>query len=73
MGFLMEALAGPHPDIEDVEICRDAVAKLHALGIAHRDLHRFNIVQHENIVKLLDLKWLPFEAVMITPRLRKKK
>jgi hypothetical protein len=59
-GFLMEALSGHHPNIKDLEICQDAMTKLHALGIVHRDLNKFNIVIQEKTAKLIDFEAATF-------------
>ena len=59
-GFLMEALNGHHPGIKDLGVCQDAVLRLHALGIVHRDLNRFNIVLQENVAKLIDFEAAAF-------------
>lgn len=56
----MEALKGHHPCINDLGVCQDAVLRLHALGIVHQDLNRFNIVLQENVAKLIDFEAATF-------------
>ena len=60
-GFLIEALSGHHPSIKDLDICQDAMTKLHALGIVHRDLNKFNIILQEKTAKLIDFEAAAFQ------------
>lgn len=61
IGFLMEALRGHHPNIKDLDTCQDAMTKLHAIGIVHRDLNKFNIVLQGETAKLIDFEAVAFQ------------
>lgn len=62
VGFLMEVLGGYHPSANDLEVCRSAMKNLHALGIVHRDLNKFNILLRENTAKLIDFEAAAFRG-----------
>lgn len=57
IGFLLEKVPGRHAGIEDLQICRLALERLHGLGISHGDSNRYNfIVAGHDEVKLVDFE-----------------
>ncbi|KAG8405539.1 hypothetical protein J3458_022186 [Metarhizium acridum] len=55
MGFLLEKMAGRHAGIDDLQICRAALERLHGLGISHGDCNRYNfIIGADDRVTLVD-------------------
>jgi len=60
IGFLMEALNGRHPDMKDLEICKDAMLQLHAVGVVHGDLNKYNIVIEGKKAKFIDFEVATF-------------
>ncbi|KAI0598084.1 kinase-like domain-containing protein [Biscogniauxia sp. FL1348] len=58
MGFLIEWIEGAaHPDMEhDMERVKDALKKLHALGIVHKDPHAGNFLVKDDRVYIIDFE-----------------
>lgn len=59
IGFLMERVADEtgdarHPTPADLEVCQQALAKLHDLGILHGDLVKYNILVTSKGAMLID-------------------
>lgn len=44
IGFLCQAIRGGHPLAADHDKCMDALERLHAKGIYHGDINKFNIL-----------------------------
>ncbi|KAK7466353.1 hypothetical protein VKT23_005081 [Stygiomarasmius scandens] len=44
IGFVLEKVDGRFANIDDLDVCTVAVDKLHALGIVHNDLNRYNFI-----------------------------
>ncbi|KAF1993738.1 hypothetical protein P154DRAFT_502962 [Amniculicola lignicola CBS 123094] len=61
IGFLIEALNGRHPNVEDLEICRHAMLELHSRGVVHGDLNKFNIVIEGTKPKFIDFEAASFQ------------
>lgn len=54
-GFLAERVQGArHAQIQDIELCRELLSRLHRLGIRHGDTNRFNFLVGESKVTLID-------------------
>ncbi|KAF1955684.1 hypothetical protein CC80DRAFT_593898 [Byssothecium circinans] len=62
VGFLMEALNGRHPRAEDLERCQDAMLQLHARGVVHGDLNKYNIIIEGHIPKFVDFEAASFRG-----------
>ncbi|KAH9949233.1 alpha-galactosidase A [Amylocystis lapponica] len=56
MGCLMEKVEGHSANIDDLEGCREVVKRLHALGVVHGDLNRYNFVVSEIGATLIDFE-----------------
>ncbi|KAJ5926756.1 hypothetical protein N7516_008529 [Penicillium verrucosum] len=55
IGFLMERIANArHAGPQDLEICQQTLARLHALGIKHGDVNRFNFLVRDSRAILID-------------------
>lgn len=48
IGFLLEKIPGRHAGVEDLDGCRDVLGRLHARGIVHGDVNRFNLVVQDD-------------------------
>jgi predicted Ser/Thr protein kinase len=60
IGFLMEFIEGAHTaTLNDVDACQAALAKLHALGIKHGDINKYNFLVREEDAVIID-----FESAM---------
>lgn len=44
IGFLCQAISGRHPSLADYDNCMSALEKIHAKGIHHGDINRYNIL-----------------------------
>lgn len=53
-GFILEKVEGRRAELGDHDRCREAVLRLHALGIVHGDLNRHNIIVSPSGVTLID-------------------
>lgn len=63
IGFLLEDIPGRSAHIEDQVICAQAIKSLHAIGVLHGDLRRYNlIVRSTGEVAIID-----FECSKIKP------
>ncbi|KJZ76158.1 hypothetical protein HIM_04614 [Hirsutella minnesotensis 3608] len=62
MGFLLEKIEGRSASVQDLEVCKAAVEKLHKRGLIHGDVNRYNFLVTESGVKLLDFECLREEA-----------
>ena len=60
IGFICEELDGEFPRLVHLEACERALRRLHAYGIVHRDLNRYNI-----IVTLDGPKFIDFEEAVL--------
>ncbi|CAF9918223.1 MAG: hypothetical protein HETSPECPRED_003703 [Heterodermia speciosa] len=56
IGFLLEKVDGRRAGIEDLDICRRLVTKLHGLGIVHGDLNRHNFLIWSSGAILIDFE-----------------
>ena len=57
IGFLCEVIEGWHPNTEDIPLCKEALQRLHNLGVLHGDLNRYNIlVTPTRNVQFIDLE-----------------
>lgn len=56
IGFLIEFVGGRHATISDLPICKVVVERLHALGIVHNDLNKYNFLVSEKGVVLVDFE-----------------
>lgn len=57
IGFLCQAIRGRHPLVADYDICMNALERLHAKGIHHGDINKFNIlITPKNEVVFLDFE-----------------
>lgn len=55
IGFLIARVTNSrHATIEDLPLCRSALAKLHELGIRHGDINKHNFLIHEGKATLID-------------------
>ncbi|KAJ5684535.1 alpha-galactosidase A precursor [Penicillium maclennaniae] len=55
IGLLMERITGArHAGAEDIEVCREALSRLHNLGVRHGDTNRFNFLIRESKATLID-------------------
>ncbi|KAJ5602832.1 Lipopolysaccharide kinase [Penicillium hordei] len=55
IGFLMERIANArHAGPQDLDICQGTLARLHALGIKHGDVNRFNFLIRDSRAILID-------------------
>jgi tRNA A-37 threonylcarbamoyl transferase component Bud32 len=61
IGFIMEVLYGRHPNSADLEICQKVMGQLHAIGIVHGDLNKYNIIISAKEAKLIDFKTATFQ------------
>ena len=62
MGFLLEKLEARSASIQDLDICKAALGKLHGLGFLHGDVNRYNFLVTEEGVKLIDFECLQENA-----------
>jgi tRNA A-37 threonylcarbamoyl transferase component Bud32 len=53
IGFLLQKIPGRHAGPTDIQVCRDVIARLHALGIHHGDLNRHNFLVQDSRAYLL--------------------
>ncbi|EPQ57819.1 hypothetical protein GLOTRDRAFT_126310 [Gloeophyllum trabeum ATCC 11539] len=56
MGLLLEKVEGRLAGIEDLDACRSALKRLHALGILHGDTNRHNYIVTDQGVKVIDFE-----------------
>lgn len=56
IGFLLEKVDGHHTGTGDLEYCRQAVERLHSLGIVHGDLNRHNFLVTASRAILIDFE-----------------
>ncbi|KAI0845659.1 hypothetical protein F5Y00DRAFT_245726 [Daldinia vernicosa] len=57
IGFVLELIAGSRPaEPRDLTICQDVLARLHALGIKHGDIHGGNFLVREGKALLIDFE-----------------
>ncbi|KAI1909784.1 hypothetical protein LOZ39_004648 [Ophidiomyces ophidiicola] len=56
IGFLIEAISGRHPDINDFEACKKTVDLLHTHGIIHGDLNRYNFLINNHGAQIFDFE-----------------
>ncbi|EPE09143.1 alpha-galactosidase a [Ophiostoma piceae UAMH 11346] len=60
MGVLLEKLEGDHAGIDDLAECAAVVRQLHAVGIVHGDLNRYNFVvdrrNGKKVVRVIDFE-----------------
>ncbi|KAL4816903.1 hypothetical protein BDW67DRAFT_161097 [Aspergillus spinulosporus] len=56
VGFLMEEILGSHPDIQNLDECRETARRLHASGIIHGDLNRYNFLMTDSGAKVFDFE-----------------
>lgn len=55
IGFLMERIANArHAGPQDLNICQQTLTRLHALGIKHGDINRFNFLIRDSKAILID-------------------
>ncbi|PYI33561.1 hypothetical protein BP00DRAFT_338887, partial [Aspergillus indologenus CBS 114.80] len=55
IGFLMERITNArHAGPEDLELCREALAQLHALGLLHGDTNRHNFLIRDGKAIVID-------------------
>ncbi|KAJ6185752.1 hypothetical protein N7519_007053 [Penicillium mononematosum] len=55
IGFVMERIANArHAGPQDLDICQQTLARLHALGIRHGDVNRFNFLIRDEKAILFD-------------------
>ncbi|QPC78279.1 hypothetical protein HYE68_009031 [Fusarium pseudograminearum] len=62
VGLLPEKVEGRSASAKDLDICEAALGKLHALGLSHGDVNRYNFLITEEGVKLLDFESLEENA-----------
>ncbi|KAI1944141.1 hypothetical protein LOZ12_004259 [Ophidiomyces ophidiicola] len=56
IGFLIGAISGRHPDINDFEACKKTVDLLHTHGIIHGDLNRYNFLINNHGAQIFDFE-----------------
>ncbi|KAE8149335.1 hypothetical protein BDV25DRAFT_167895 [Aspergillus avenaceus] len=56
IGILLEKLDGREANIDDLPACRSVLKKLHAVGIRHGDVNRYNFIVRGDAVKLIDFE-----------------
>ncbi|KAF3480626.1 uncharacterized protein GIQ15_05973 [Arthroderma uncinatum] len=55
IGFVVERITGGrHAGPQDLELCQQALSRLHALGIRHGDTNRFNFLIRESRAVIID-------------------
>lgn len=63
IGFLMEKVKGRSAGVEDLERCAALVKRVHALGMIHGDLNRYNFVVDDSEGRVMLLDWEHAEPV----------
>lgn len=56
MGFLLEKIQGREGGVGDLSRCRDALGRLHSLGVVHGDVNRYNFLVGEESVRMIDFE-----------------
>ncbi|PYH90238.1 hypothetical protein BO71DRAFT_402374 [Aspergillus ellipticus CBS 707.79] len=56
MGVILEEVVGYRPGIEDLEVCREGLQRLHDLDIVHGDINRDNMFITDEGVKFIDFE-----------------
>ena len=56
IGFLLEFFEGRHAGVSDLPACTEIVRRLHALGISHGDLNKYNFLISGKQVLLIDFE-----------------
>jgi serine/threonine protein kinase len=56
VGFLMEEIFGETADIHNLKDCVETVRLLHAFGIVHGDLNKYNLLMTEQGAKIFDFE-----------------
>jgi hypothetical protein len=57
IGFLCQAIPGRHPLAADYDTCLDALKQIHATGVIHGDINKYNIlITPTNKVVFIDLE-----------------
>lgn len=54
IGFLLEDLPGRYPSIDDLDLCQATIQELHAIGILHGDLNKYNFLISGMTAKIID-------------------
>jgi predicted Ser/Thr protein kinase len=63
IGFLLEKIEGRHANLEDLEICKAALQRLHDQRILHGDCNRYNfIIGADGKITLIDLEGAKIDA-----------
>lgn len=79
IGFLLEKVEGRHANAQDLKACRQAVQKLHDIGIIHGDMNRHNflvsvvgvvVVDFENAHKTDDEEEMKQEVMDVEQQLK---
>ena len=60
IGFLIKTLNSCYLNIKDLEIYKDIILQLYAVGVVHRDLNKYNIIIEGKRVKFIDFKAATF-------------
>jgi serine/threonine protein kinase len=58
IGFLLEKVEGGFASIEDLPKCEDALRRLHAIGLVHGDVNRYNFIinRSDGHVRMVDFE-----------------
>ncbi|GAB1199142.1 hypothetical protein APSETT444_008487 [Aspergillus pseudonomiae] len=56
VGFLMESITGKPPGVQNLRDCTETVRLLHAYGIVHGDLNKYNFLITEHGAKVFDFE-----------------
>ncbi|KAE8396860.1 hypothetical protein BDV37DRAFT_90820 [Aspergillus pseudonomiae] len=56
VGILMESITGKTPEIQNLRDCTEAVRRLHAEGIVHGDLNKYNFLITKDGAKVFDFE-----------------
>lgn len=58
MGFVLEKVEGRPASLQDLNLCEQALRKLHDLGCTHGDINRYNFLITNEGAKLIDFEHL---------------
>lgn len=56
IGFVLEKVAGRAAGVGDLKACEEVLGKLHARGVVHGDVNRYNFLVGEGGVTIIDFE-----------------
>lgn len=56
IGFLMDHIEGATATIGDLDTCRTALGRLHAIGIKHGDINKYNFLVKDGMATVIDFE-----------------